>query len=265
MENDRARSDKDHFPVPLFESIVRSFGPEPFGTYLFLPAEPSADIATDLERRVFLEAFGNTPELLEAEYRPYEHTSFFVCVIDHRRQTAAAMMRIIVPRHGRQLKTIHDLDPAWGSAETVLARAGLLGVFEAERCWDIATLAVAPEYRTAAALGMMHVGLYQVIGRLGQRFGVQWLIAIFDYPVFRLMRLQLGPVFRALGEPKPYLGSLRSVPACCELPEAKRYFRRKNPALYEVLYSESAFGAALRPLDLRSASRRVRQLLNEQN
>ena len=249
----------------LIDSLIEPSPSQPFGTYVFGPDELASEIARELERRVFLEAFGNTSELLSQEYDRFDTASFFTCVIDHRRKRCAAMMRIIVPKHsGPGLKSLLDFEKVWGREPDELSCDADVGAnFQSECCWDVATIAVASEYRTAASLGMMHVGLYQVIGRLGQRFNVEWLVAIFDYAVFRLLRMQLGPVFSSLGEPMPYLGSARSVPAICHLPEAKRYFKKNDPPLYKLLYSKSAMGAALREIEVAPAVRKIRRLMNQ--
>src|ERR1700678_471542 len=100
---------------------------QPFGTYVFVASDPAAEIARGLERRVFLDAFGNTSELLADEYDRYEPASFFVCVIDHRRKVCAAMMRVIVPiENGPGLKSLRDVEPTWGaSASELLAGCGV--------------------------------------------------------------------------------------------------------------------------------------------
>src|ERR1700722_10662684 len=110
----------------LVASAIDASALQAFGTYVFATDDPGAEIARDLERRVFLDAFGNTPALLAQEYEPYEAASFFVCVIDHRRQVCAAMLRVIVPiENGPGLKSLRDVEPTWGaSASELLAASG---------------------------------------------------------------------------------------------------------------------------------------------
>lgn len=255
-------STPDAFEVrDLIKSAIDLSAPEPFGTYLFANFEPGAEIARDLERSVFLEAFDNTPALLHDEYHQFERASIFLCVIDHRRVACAGMMRMILPiKGGPGLKSLLDVEPVWSqSAESLLEASGFN--YQPNHTWDIATLAVAREYRTAASLGLMHIGLYQAVARLGRHFDVTLLVAILDYAVYRLIRLQLRRCFIALADERPYLGSIRSVPSCCALQVAEAETRENDPALHELIYVGSAIKPALRQIDLPQAIGRVQHLL----
>jgi hypothetical protein len=247
----------------LVESAIDGRATEPFGTYVFVTSDPAAEIARGLERRVFLDAFGNTEDLLAHEYDRYEPASFFVCVIDHRRKVCAAMMRVIVPiRNGPGLKSLLDVAPTWGKpAEELLAASGV--ALESAFTWDLATLAVDREYRSGAALGLMHIGLYQAVARLARYFGVIWLAAILDYPVYRLIRLQLRRIFVAYGEERPYLGSARSVPAYCPIQEAEIEAAAADSSLHELIYVGSAIKDALRQVELEPAIEALRSLFDE--
>jgi hypothetical protein len=255
-------------PSDLEQRALAYFGlgatvTEPFGTYVFVTSDPAAEIARGLERRVFLDAFGNTAELLVKEYQPYERASFFVCVINHRRRVCAAMMRVIVPiADGPGLKSLLDVEPVWGqSAAALLGAAGV--ELDASRTWDLATLAVDREYRSGTALGLMHIGLYQAVARLARYFAVNWLVAILDYPVYRLIRLQLRRIFVAYGEERPYLGSARSVPAYCPIRDAELEAATADPDLHELIYVGSAIKDALRQVELEPATRALQGLFQQ--
>jgi hypothetical protein len=247
----------------LIESTLDKAVTEPFGTYVFVTSDPAAEIARGLERRVFLDAFGNTAELLAEEYQPYEPASFFVCVIDHRRKVCAAMMRVIVPiANGPGLKSLLDVRPTWGeSAEELLAASGV--PLDPACTWDLATLAVDREYRRGAALGLMHIGLYQAVARLARHFGVTWLVAILDYAVYRLIRLQLRRIFVAYGDERPYLGSARSVPAYCPIRDAELEAAASDSSLHELIYVGSAIKDALRQIELTPAIEALRGLFDK--
>src|SRR5580700_6711894 len=99
--------------------------PAPLGVYLFHADDPAAELARHVERVVFMEAFGNTPELLAKEYAPYEGSSVFLCVMDHLRGLPAGTMRIVLPSEAG-FKTIDDAAPVWGEPlDTMAARTGL--------------------------------------------------------------------------------------------------------------------------------------------
>ena len=85
----------------------------PLGVYLFRSADPASELARHVERVVFMETFGNTPELLAKEYAPYEESSIFLCVVDHRRGLPAGTMRILLPSPAG-FKTLDDAAPVWG-------------------------------------------------------------------------------------------------------------------------------------------------------
>jgi hypothetical protein len=247
----------------LIAASIDTSVPEPFGTYFFAADDPGAEIARQLERDVFLDAFGNTPAMLDAEYNQYELTSVFLCVIDHRRRVCAGMMRVILPLPGGPgLKSLNDVEPGWGeSAEALLARSKF--DLDPASTWDIATLAVDRDYRTGIALGMMHIGLYQALARLAKNFDIKWFVAILDYAVYRLIRLQLRRAFIAFGEERPYLGSARSVPACCPVEIAEKEVRDSDPILHELIYVGSTIKDALRQLDLRSAISGIQELTHQ--
>ena len=66
---------------------------EPFGVYVLADPNPAASLARHVERVVFDEAFGNSPDQLDVEYGKYERSSLFFCVIDHRRRLPVGMAR----------------------------------------------------------------------------------------------------------------------------------------------------------------------------
>jgi hypothetical protein len=235
---------------------------EPFGVYLFRSDEPGADLARRVEQEVFLEVFGNTPELLTKEYEPYEAASFFVCVVDHGRRLPAGVMRILVPSPAG-FKTVNDIPPIWTeSLDEMAGRTGL--ALDYAKTWDIATLAVASDYRGKAKAGLVTMGLYQALSMLTLRSGIEWLIAILDRRVFRMVRWQLRMTFADFKDVPvlPYLGSAASLPVWCSMSQGKRYLIAKDPELYELLVEGKGLEVAVRPLDMDSALKSV-TLLSE--
>jgi hypothetical protein len=240
--------------APLAQSAMGKNTPEPFGAYVFAPDDPAAELGRYVERTVFLEAFGNTPELLQAEYGPYEPTSFFFTILDHHRLCPAGVIRIVVPtKDGPGLKTLNDLGPVWHeSAETMLGRVGVELV--PERTWDIATLAVAPDYRSAAATGLVALGLYQSIARTGEALGVEWMVAILDRVVFRMSQVRFHKPFSAFAEGRPYLGSRSSLPVYGCVSDFHRRLAAEDPSMCRIVYEGAGIEPALKPLDLTAAT-----------
>ena len=137
---------------------------EPFGMYAFTADAPESELARHVEREVFYEFFNNTPELLEAEYGPYEASTLFLCMIDHRRRLPAGVIRLVLPSPAG-LKSLGDVEPVWGHRIDDVLEVMSLGL-DAENAWDVATLAVDSEYRGRATDGLVSLGLYQGVAQL---------------------------------------------------------------------------------------------------
>jgi hypothetical protein len=230
---------------------------EPFGAYLFRFDEPGAELGRHLERDVFLEAFGNTADLLAGEYAPYERTSAFICVIDHLRARPAGVMRLLLPSPAG-FKSLNDVEPVWGEpADTLAERTGL--EIDPRTTWDIATFAVAPEYRGKAARGLVTMGLYQTLTLAALATGTEWFVAILDMPVFRLLRWKLRMIFASYKgvAPLPYLGSPASIPAWCNVADAERHLAAVDPDLHAIVCRGEGLEAAVRRVDLDCTRRLV--------
>jgi hypothetical protein len=233
----------------LTQQIIPAGATEPFGAYVFRVDEPGAELGLHVERSVFLEAFGNTPELLAQEYERYEQSSVFICVVDQMRQIPAGVMRVLLPSPAG-FKSFNDIEPVWGeSAQTLIERTGL--GLDPRRTWDIATLAVGAEYRGKATAGLVSMGLYQTLTLTARSCGTEWFIAILDVPVFRMLRWKLQMIFAGYKgiTALPYLGSPASMPAWCDVIEAERRLRA-DPDLHAILVEGVGLEAALRRVDL---------------
>jgi hypothetical protein len=241
----------------LTQQVCAPGAAEPFGVYVFRGDEPGAKLGRHLEGAVFLEAFGNTKELLDEEYGPYEQKSVFICVVDHLRWLPAGVMRVLLPSPVG-LKSLNDIEPVWGeSAETLVERTGLK--LDMGRTWDVATLAVAPDYRGRAARGLVGMGLYQTVVLAARACGVDWLAAILDMPVFRLLQWTLRMPFAGYEgvAPLPYLGSAASIPVWCDLVDYERRLAAADPDLHAILFEGVGLDPALRRVDLSRIDRLV--------
>jgi len=222
----------------------------PLGVYLFRSGDPASELARHVERVVFMETFGNTPELLDKEYAPYEDSSIFLCVVDHLRRLPAGTMRILLPS-GAGFKTLDDVASFWGEpVSTMATRTGI--EIDLARTWDIATLAVAPEYRGKATMGLVSMGLYQALAVTTPRCGIDWLLAILDVPVFRMIRWKLRmPMAGFTGvKAQQYLGSPASMPVWCNVGDTERRLAVSDPDLHALYFKGVGMEPALRPLDL---------------
>ena len=223
---------------------------QPFGVYVFAADAPESELARHVEREVFYEYFNNTPELLEAEYGPYEGSTLFVCALDHRRGLPAGAIRLVLPSPAG-LKSLGDVEPVWGHRiDDVLERTNLR--LEADSALDIATLAVDSEYRGRASDGLVSLGLYQGVAQLALRCHVKWVVTILDLVVLNLLQGAMADPFERFAglEPLPYLDSPASLPVYSDLDAYFARLETADPSMYEILFDGRGLEAAVRPLDL---------------
>lgn len=62
----------------------------PYGLYVLSPDEPATELAREVEAQVFTEFFGNTREILDEQYGPYEPSTLFLLLMDHERRQRQA-------------------------------------------------------------------------------------------------------------------------------------------------------------------------------
>ncbi|MCU1495090.1 MAG: hypothetical protein JWO62_2854 [Acidimicrobiaceae bacterium] len=254
-----ARPAEDTALRALVGDVVDTTVPEPMGAYLFGPGDPGAEIGRHVERTVFLEAFGNTPELLDREYGRYDPTSMFFCVVDHRRRLPVGTMRMILaPSGGPGLKSLNDLEPAIDDAGDPLRTAGVTVALDA--IWDVATLAVMPEYQGAAAAGLVSLALYQSAIGTALILGIDWMVAILDAVVYRMTRLKFQSPFVPFAPARSYLGSANSLPVYLHVSDWQERLRAADPSIYNIIFEGHGVEAAVRRLELGPAAQLARRV-----
>jgi hypothetical protein len=212
-------------------------GETPFGFYVIRSDESFAELGRAIEREVFFDFFGNTPELLHQEYDPYEGASLFLVVIDHLRRLPAAVVRMILPSP-IGFKSLHDIAKVWGvPADEAIESTG--SSFDLDSVWDIATLAVSREYRGAASHGLVSLGLYQGMNMLGTLVDVRHAIAILDLVVYDLVQKSFHRAFSPFPglEPRRYLDSPSSLPIWCDTHAYRARLALIDADMYELLYA----------------------------
>jgi hypothetical protein len=217
---------------------------QPFGVYVNRSDERGAELGRFVERGVFLEVFGNTPEQLAHEYDQYEPGSIFITVVDHARRVPAGTMRVLVPS-AAGFKSLDDVLAGWGvPLPELLARVD--NGWDLDRVWDLATLAVAPEYRGEAALGLVTQALLQTLTMLGEGWGVDRYVAILDLPVLRMLQWRIGRPFDAFPgvDAREYLGSTQSMPVWGSRSAWSEHLADHDPILHELFFA----GRGLEPV-----------------
>jgi hypothetical protein len=229
--------------------VERSGSEQPFGTYLVPSTDPAAEIGREVERQVFGEFFGNTPEMLAAEYAPYEPASIFLCVIDQRRLVPAGVSRSIVPSTAG-FKSLHDIPRVWGAdADELIERSG--SGLDLGRCRDIATLATAADYRGSGTEGLVSLALYQAIIMSSLATGGPWLVAVMDLAVIDLLSERIGSPFSRYPDvlPQRYLDSPASLPVYVDLPAYGNRLAGADTNMHSILFEGTGLEAALRTPD----------------
>ena len=149
-------------------------------------------------------------------------------------------MRVIVPSPAG-FKSLNDIEPVWGvPAEELIERTGL--------ALDLATPGTSPPWPSPrvpgrATRGLVGMGLYQTLTLAALCCGIGWFVAIFDMPVFRLIRWKLRLIFagfKGLAR-RPYLGSAASIPAWCDVLDAERRLAAADPHLHQILVGASGW------------------------
>jgi hypothetical protein len=211
------------------------------------PAEK--DAARAVEARVFLQAFGNTPEVMAQEYGPYDDRSRFVAVIDDADGTALGAVRLILPDRAGTVKTLADVagEPWHLSAPDTLRAAGLAG----RPVWDVASLAVDRRYRSGAAGAEVTLALCHGLYRYSRTCGVDGWVTVLDDRVLRLLRAMAIPWTAMEGAAsRYYLGSPASTPCVCDIGAIAGSIRARRPELAPALLEGTLRSITVDPADL---------------
>jgi GNAT superfamily N-acetyltransferase len=215
---------------------------------LVADSSDEVDAARRVEAQVFLQAFGNTPELMAREYGPYELRSRFVAVIDDRSGAAVGTARLIAAA-ADPVKTLVDVaaEPWNLSVADSLGAVGLAS----RTVWDVGSLAVDPRFRAGSSGAEVSVALCHGIWRYARNCGVPGLVTILDERVRRLVRALGLPWYPMAGAtPRPYLGSPASTPCVFVMRTAEDEVYRARPDLAPALDHGQFRSITVDPADL---------------
>ncbi len=219
---------------------------EPFGMYFFTPGEAQSALARSVEHEVFEQWFGNSEELLAAEYDRYEGDTLFFSVLDHRRRLPAGMCRVGLPSH-RQCKSFDDLEKIWGVSINELLPASTAG-WDVAETWDSMTIAVADDYRGKATDGLISLAILQTGTQAMRRSGHRFTVAIFDTNVLALLQAMMAnpyQQFPGIG-PRRYLDSPASLPVYLDLDDWEPRLLTADPGMHELVFHGNGVEGAVR-------------------
>jgi hypothetical protein len=188
------------------------------------------DSARDCEAEVFLSAYGNTREQLAEEYDPYEDSTVFLAVADHRGDVMATV-RLLAPGGRAGLKTLADIkrDP-WNVDG---ARSAAAAQLDPHNTWEIATLAVR---RDTGSDSRLSLALYHGLVAVCRANEMSSFVAVLDQRVRRLLSIVGLPTQPLPGtRPAPYLGSPSSTPVYAHCAPVLDDQRRNFPDAYRLV------------------------------
>ncbi len=255
FESARSGAQRERDELRAQAAEVAGGAPEPLGVYAFSTAEPGAALPRRLEEWVFAETLGDpAAAVLAEEFAPYDHATVLLCVLDHHRRLPAAMVRLILPSKAG-LKSLNDLGSTFSVGPDALFEACDFD-YDPNHTWDVAGMAIGPEYRSAAFQGLVTMALCQSISVLGARLAFPWALTLVHVPVLRMLQWKLHRPFHEFEgvEPHPYLDSPASLPAWMHLREWHRRLFERDRVLYRIMTEGTGLEAAVRPPDWERAA-----------
>jgi N-acyl-L-homoserine lactone synthetase len=195
--------------------------------------QPDAQVppaVRDCELSVLNHWYGDTPELLDEAYGPYEENQTVFLWLSTEDDQVVGFARLLRPGPV-PLKTIVDVaGPLWNvDGVESTAQVGI----DLSRTWDIATIGVrtevlAPQQRKVAAQT-----LYHAVARSAMANGAEWVIGILDQHVWGLVAGSGLRMFQLPGTgPAEYMGSSACMPVYAHISTTLAEQERQNPQNY---------------------------------
>jgi ribosomal protein S18 acetylase RimI-like enzyme len=229
----------------LVDELLADGGDRRFRVHLAGPDDVAALLSLQVAADVFLGAFGNTPELLRAEYAPLFPAMRHVLVLDSATRTAVGSL-ILQEAPAQELKTVVDAaGPPWSMP--VDRTLGALGLERgAATGADLLLLAVRPGYRRHGLAQLLMYGGWMASLARGRHL---WT-AILDDTLLGGMNLMtegaLRPIDGAVSA--PYLGSPASTPVSVRMdPDVDVDLLRRVEFLGTAASVDAQFYAAVEP------------------
>jgi hypothetical protein len=185
-----------------------------------------ANIGRYVEREVFEARFGNDSKEMQMEYGPYEHSSRFLLTVDCENMNPTGVLRVI-RNSSAGLKTFNDLEAIAPQFSLEDAKQ-FHKIDDLDECWDIGTVAVLPEHRSAQ--GAISVQLYRGVYVSAMEEKVQHVVSIIDGALLSKLTDYLGIPFVDLNDSQPlsYLGSESSQAVYGHVPDFYNEMKRRK-------------------------------------
>ncbi|MEO0494172.1 MAG: hypothetical protein AAF081_12210 [Actinomycetota bacterium] len=223
----------------------------PFGIYHVAADSEFAPLARLVEREVFDAYFDNDAAVMDAEYGPYEENSSFVLAIDHVALEPVGVIRRVFPGPPGS-KTLRDLEeaPEWAVSEADIAVSH--PGFRADRCVDLATLAVRAKWSKSKTSVRVAAALQHSSFRADTTLPIDYVIAALDEIVASMVIACEVPLVPICDLPAiEYLGSPATRPYLFSVDHASDVARTAGPLGRMMAYAEGLDEFSFPPIDLR--------------
>ena len=222
----------------LVDDLLADAGTQRFSVHLAGPDDAAALLSLQVAADVFLDAFGNTADLLRREYAPLLPSMAHLLVLDRKTQAPVGSL-ILQAAPAEELKTVVDAArPPW-SLPVDRTRGARTGA-------DLLLLAVRPGYRRLGlAQLLMYAGWMASLER-----GIDHWTAILDDSLLYGMNLMTDGALRPIdgAVPAPYLGSPASTPVSVRMsPHEDVDLLRRVHAIGRGVSGDADFSEALEP------------------
>lgn len=199
---------------------------ERFICYMVNGDDEFSDIGRNVEREVFHHSFGNDAEEMAAEYGRYEKVSTFFVSIDTVNKVPTGALRVI-GNSEQGFKSLNDLDVSSLQLQPQQV-FDHYRIDDQDTVWDIGTVAVLPEFRSAA--GSISVQLYRAMYVTAMQRGIEHFVSIIDQKPLQKLTDYLGIPFESLMDSQPfsYLGSEASQAVYGYVPDFYKKMNRKR-------------------------------------
>jgi hypothetical protein len=229
----------------LVDELLGDDGGRRFRVHLAGPDDVGALLSLQVAADVFLGAFGNTPDLLRAEYAPLFPAMTHVVVLDSVTRTAVGSL-ILQAAPAEELKTVVDAagEPWSMPVDRTLDAIGLQR--GARTAADLLLLAVRPGYRR---LGLAQLLMYGGWAASLPR-GIDRWTAILDDTLLDGMNLMTSGALRPIdgAVAAPYLGSPASTPVSVRMnPHEDVELTCRVQAIGRAVSGDADFAAELEP------------------
>jgi hypothetical protein len=216
-------------------------GPGRYSVHLAAGHEDGALLSLQVAADVFLDAFGNTADVLRREYAHLIPSMTHVVVLDRETRTAAGSL-ILQESAAEELKTVVDLaGPPW-SVPPEESLPGLALTPDERTAADLLLLGVDAEHRNRGVAVLLLYAAWVV----SAAHGIERWTAILDDSLLDALNRLAGGVLHPIAPSQPYLGSPASTPVTMRMrPADDVELLRMMQSVGSALAVDTAFGPGL--------------------